>query len=121
MLVMAAKSEVGKWLDKQYLLWQMKAGEKRTWGEFAEWVSVGRGTLDKWSRGDRSPEAESVELLAVKCNDDSIYDIVGIPKPDARYRMLKRIFDEQSENGKNEMIKQAGKWVKRGGGERATS
>jgi hypothetical protein len=98
------KTELGKWLDKQHLLWQMKIGEKKNWGEFADYLGFSRQTLDRWSRGAREPDDDSVELLAIKCEDDDIYEILNIPKPDPRWRLLSKIADVLSEQGMDDLV-----------------
>ncbi len=98
------KSNVGQWLDRQFLLWQTRDGARKTWGEFAEYLGVPRGTLDKWNRGERSPDADSVELLAVKCNDDSIYDLLGLTRPDPGLRQVIKDWPEVADEIRRQVV-----------------
>lgn len=99
------KSNVGQWLDRKYLAWQVAQGESRSIAEFARHLGVSRGTFNKWSSGERSPDAYSVELLARGCQDDEIYDLVGLKRPDPLLRRMTDLFSQLSEKKKLEYLR----------------
>ncbi len=107
-----AKNPVGLWLDKQYIAWQARAGESKTWGEFAAYLGVARGTLDNWSRGSRRPEGANVTVLAEKLGPE-IYDLLGLDRPDARKLIVNQVFEALSEEGKTKAVEELRKLAAR--------
>lgn len=102
-----AKSAVGKWLDRKYIAWQHELGESKTIAEFVKYLGISRASFDKWSNGERMPDPESVRLLAVKCKDYQIYDLVGLPKPSKDMQRLMELFPNLTEEQRRQILELA--------------
>jgi len=98
------KSAVGNWLDKKFVEWQAKEGGRRTVADFVNYLGISRPTFDRWNSGKRIPDERYAELLADKLGDDSIYDAVGLPKPDGSIRVLKKLLPNLTDDEKRKMI-----------------
>lgn len=81
------KGAVGNWLEEQFLAWQHGLKKKQTMTAFADYLGVGRDTLNKWVSGARLPTGESVDMLASKLGPE-IYDLLGIPRPDPLLKIV---------------------------------
>jgi len=89
------KSELGQWLDHQFLQWQISQGGSKTIVEFAEHLGVSRDALYKWMNGKRAPDLEYVEKLADKLGPE-IYDLIGLPRPNEQLQRIRHAWDDLS-------------------------
>ncbi len=80
-----------EWLERQFMAWQISTGQRQTIEKFADYLGVSRGTLNKWMNGDRKPETESVEILALKLGLE-VYDVLGLPPPDEDLFRIKQLW-----------------------------
>ena len=51
---MIKSSDLGQWLDRQFLQWQISQGGSKTVVEFAQYLEVSRDALYKWKSGKRA-------------------------------------------------------------------
>jgi len=86
------KTELGRWLEMQFIKWQMEQGERKTVRGFAAYLEVSLGTLNKWMHGDRAPDLESVQKIATKLGPE-IYDLAGFPRPNSDIERIRQAFE----------------------------
>lgn len=90
------RNELGQWLDRQFLLWQIDQGGRMTVVEFAQYLGVSRVALYKWMNGQRVPDLDCVEKLADKLGPE-IYPLVELPLPDQQLLRIKRSWEALSD------------------------
>ncbi len=66
---------------------------RKTLDEFADHLYVSRSILSLWLSGKRKPGAENVRSLALVLGLE-IYDVLGLPRPDADLHYLTTHWDE---------------------------
>lgn len=96
------KSELGQWLDRQFLHWQMSQGGSKTIVEFAKYLEVSRDALYKWMNGNRLPDLEYVQKISDKLGPE-IYDLAGLPRPNERLQRIKQVWDSLSEEEQEDL------------------
>ena len=94
--------EVAKYLQMEFLDWQVAFEGTRTKDDFAKYLGVAPGTLGHWMNGIRKPDIESVEILAKKLGP-VIYLRAGYLQPDRELRKLVAIWDELDEATKRDI------------------
>lgn len=77
---MREKPPLAKWLDKKYLDWQAKLGERKTLEDFADHLGVSRPLLSFWMNGSREPSEENLIKIAFKLGFQ-VYDVLEIDRP----------------------------------------
>ncbi len=95
------RNELGQWLDRQFILWQIDQGGSMTVEEFAQYLDVSRDALYKWINGQRVPDLECVEKLADKLGPE-VYALVGLPLPNQQLLRIKRSWEDLSEEEQEE-------------------
>jgi hypothetical protein len=88
--MICVKTKVSEWLEKHRTKWQADIGEGRTKQDFANHLGVSINTYKNWDLRGHTPEPHHVELLDRKLDDQTIYDIVGLPRPDPVLRAINR-------------------------------
>lgn len=83
------KKNTAKWIQHQYLTWQLKTGSTRTLKEFHEFLidnrgnlTISRPALSQWMNAERLPDSTGVAILSEKFGPE-IYDLTGRVRPDA--------------------------------------
>jgi hypothetical protein len=79
-------------LEKKFLEWQNKIGERKTVSEFARWLGVKQSSLSTWWSTDTVPSGESVRMLADKLGIE-VYDTLGLPRPDENLFYVQKEWD----------------------------
>jgi transcriptional regulator with XRE-family HTH domain len=69
-----------EFLEKKYLEWQLKEGERKTIVQFAAYIGVSQPILSMWMSGKKRPGMENIKLLA-EIFGDEVYDALGLPRP----------------------------------------
>lgn len=82
-----ADNSVAEWLSRQFLVWQVAQGKRKTLGDFARYLGVKRTTLEKWLYGARVPGRRYADKIAAKLGPE-IYDLLRMPRPDPRLTMV---------------------------------
>ena len=85
---MIKSSDLGQWLDRQFLQWQISQGGSKTAIEFAQYLEVSRDALYKWKSGKRVPDFESIQKLAKKLGSE-IYDVLNLPRPNKHLLLIR--------------------------------
>jgi transcriptional regulator with XRE-family HTH domain len=77
--------EFSEWLTQKYIDWRGDAiGKDRTISEFAQMVGVSQPTMSYWmKKGGKIPRAKSSIQKLVDTFGYEVYDILGLPKPEA--------------------------------------
>lgn len=80
------KQTVWQWLKARFLEFQQDSlrqhGELAKIEEFAAFLGVNRSTLSMHMNDEREPNDDALKNYATKLKNDSIYDVVGKPRPD---------------------------------------
>ena len=84
-----------QFLESKFLEWQQKQGGRRTVADFANWIGVKQSTLSMWWNSGVDPSGESIRLIAKKLGLE-VYDVLGIPRPDADLHYLQQHWDDLS-------------------------
>jgi hypothetical protein len=98
------KTPVSEWLDKHFLKWQMDSGGSKTLVEFAAYLGVSRDSLNNWINRGSKPEPKSVDILASKLDDPTIYELMGLPSPDPRLLAIIGHWGEAPDAAKDEAL-----------------
>lgn len=97
------KTPIAQWLEKHFIKWQSDLGESRTVTDFAAYLGVSRDSLNNWINRGSKPERYSVDILAAKLDDLTIYSLMGLPEPDPRRVIVFGNWDDVSEEIKDEV------------------
>lgn len=89
---------------KRYDEWQKTRTSRRTLSDFADWLGVDKAVLSNWYNAKRIPTGPSVTLLVSKLGP-TVYDALGLQRPDPMLQMLTVIAGDLSEDSKNKLIK----------------
>lgn len=106
----SVSSQIGDWLMKKYLAWQLGEGRKKTLGDFSDYLNVSRDTLNNWLGGRRRPRNESVEVLAAKLGPE-IYDLLGMARPDAGLKLVSRLWDKLTPEQQRRIVQEVGEFA----------
>lgn len=69
------------WLQLKFEEWEKSKGRRRqSYSEFARYLDVTQGSLNRWLIGDNLPDAESIQKLSEKLGYE-IYGVLGIDPP----------------------------------------
>jgi hypothetical protein len=78
---------VGQWLKARFIEFQQDSlkqhGELASIEEFAAFLNMNRSTLSMHMGDEREPNDKALRNYATKLKNDSIYDVLGKPRPDA--------------------------------------
>ena len=85
-----------KWLEKQYIEWQRREGERKTATEFAEWLEIGNATVNQWLNGQARPRPEFAFRLAKRLGLE-VYQQLNLPSPDPRLFKVQMNWDRYTE------------------------
>lgn len=92
------------YLEKTYVEWERAKGARRTLSDFAEFLGVDKAVLSNWINAKRIPTGPSVALLVGKLGP-TVYDALGLQRPDPMLQMLTVVAGDLSEDGKVKLIK----------------
>jgi len=87
---------INKWLQSQFLEWQMQEGELKKLIEFAEYLGVSQSNLSRWINGQANPTGGNVAVLASRLGLE-IYDILGLPRPHPTLQKIIAAWGEMEE------------------------
>lgn len=103
-------TKVKDYFTKAFLNWQNKSGERKTLGEFAEYLGEKISTVSMWMSGDRSPDREKIEKIFELLGPE-IYDALDLPRPDPRLLYIKKHWNETSEDSKKKIAEEVAKFT----------
>jgi transcriptional regulator with XRE-family HTH domain len=91
------------WLEQEFLKWQLNTGGRRQLAEFAEYIGVSKAQISQYINKIRRPSYETVVEIADVLGPKT-YDAAGLARPDPRIGMIIEIYDELTEEEKDEII-----------------
>ena len=100
-----------QFLEVKYLEWQQKQGGRKTVHQFAAWLGVGQSTLSNWWNGERKPQGDYVDKLAMKLGLE-VYDVLGLDRPDPDLHYLQQVWDELSDRERRAIREQVEQYAK---------
>lgn len=71
---------VSDWLNKEFLKWERKSGDRQTYKAFAEYLEVNYRTFSSWINQGSKPAGENLRKVADKLGDE-IYVLLGEEPP----------------------------------------
>lgn len=98
------KSEFSVWIEKKYLEWQIKQGERKSITEFSEWLGFAKSTVVQWMNDQRRPNQENAMILAQKLGMEA-YDKLGLLRPDPLLFSIQANWDILSDSEREEIGK----------------
>lgn len=88
-----SKSYFAEWLEKKFLDWQYLNG-RASMRKFSKWLEIDHALISQMMNGKLNPGPKTLPKLADKFGY-VVYDVVGLPRPDAdeeelirRYRTI---------------------------------
>ena len=96
-------------LERKYLEWQIKIGERKSQAEFAKLIGVSRASLTMWMNGIHLPEHESVEKLATFLGPE-IYDALDLPRPNPYLQKINQVFERLSPEHQQKLSEDAARY-----------
>ncbi len=73
-------TESAKWIEGQYLNWQITQGKRVTLSEFAQFLGISKQLLNNFLTGRRKPTYRVALSMAEKLKADKILEILGYTK-----------------------------------------
>lgn len=104
------KVNISKWLINKYLEWQQKEGSLKSQAEFAEYLGFKPATLSMWMNGKQNPDLHSVDIISAKLGPE-IYEILNIPPPPLFIQKLEAIYDELTDEQRQDLLKKINKII----------
>lgn len=74
-------------LERKFLEWQIKIGQRKSQAEFAKLIGVSRAAFTMWLNGDHLPDRESAGKLGAYLGPE-IYDALELPRPNPLLQAL---------------------------------
>ncbi len=94
------------WFEQKYIDWLSKRGKRGSIREFAELLGVDQKLVANWMRGDRKPGPDYADKIAIFLNYDlTIYDLLGLPRPDKQLLKIKALWPNMNERERSEVGK----------------
>lgn len=101
------------WIDRQFVLWQAKEGERKTIQDFAAYLGISRPLLNMWMNGNRRPGTENIKILEEVFGQE-VYDALGLPRPNPYLQVAVQkwefISEEAQERIAREIAEEAAKY-----------
>lgn len=89
-IITLMKTEFTQYLFNKFLAWQSQQGGSRTQKEFAQYLGIGYIAFNQAFNGDRPPSKTMVTKLAEVFDDETVYDLAGMVRPDPRLEFVQR-------------------------------
>jgi hypothetical protein len=70
-------NKTSTWLNQKFLQWQQAEGERKTIGDFAQYLCVGEAALGHWMNGRRDPSFKNAVAISGKLKDPEILELLG--------------------------------------------
>lgn len=84
---MTTKLSFPEWFERQFLIWQLKQGKRKSLRAFAEHLGYDHAIVVHWMKGRRKPNPAHALELARHLGLD-IYDTLGYERPDETYFLV---------------------------------
>ncbi len=78
---------VKDWLNQKFDEWEKAQGRKQSYYAFARYLEVGQTGLAQWMIGSGAPSGDDLLNVAKKLGPE-VYDILGLPRPNAEVQRL---------------------------------
>jgi hypothetical protein len=73
-----------EWFEKQFLIWQLKVGRRKSLRAFAEHLGYDHAVVVRWMKGTRKPNSGHAFELA-RFLGLEVFDVLGHERPDETY------------------------------------
>jgi len=93
-------------LERKFLEWQIKIGERKSQAALAKLIGVSRTSLTMWMNGTHFPDKESVDKLADFFGMD-IYDALDMPRPNPYLQKINQLFERLSPEHQQKLAEDA--------------
>lgn len=71
-----------QFLERKFLEWQTREGERKTVGEFAKYLGFAQSTISMWWTGKNTPTDETILRRLADRLGLEVYDALGLDRPD---------------------------------------
>ncbi len=78
-------------LNQKYFEWQQAEKQRKTMGEFADYLGIKQSTVSMWYSG-QNPSLENIKKLAAKLGFE-VYDVLALPRPDENLAYITQHWD----------------------------
>ncbi len=78
---------VKDWLNQKFVEWERAQGHKQSYYAFSRYLDVSQSGLGQWMIGGGVPSGDDLLNIANKLGAE-IYDILGLPRPNAEVQRL---------------------------------
>ncbi len=78
---------VKDWLNQKFIEWERAQGHKQSYYAFSRYLEVSQSGLGQWMAGSGAPSGDDLLNIANKLGVE-IYDILGLPRPNAEVQRL---------------------------------
>ncbi len=78
---------VKDWLNQKFIEWEKAQGHKQSYYAFSRYLEVSQSGLGQWMVGNGVPSGDDLLNIAKKLGAE-IYDILGLPRPNAEVQRL---------------------------------
>ncbi len=75
------------WLNQKFTEWEKAQGHKQSYYAFARYLEVSQSGLAQWMVGGSVPSGDDLLSIAKKLGPE-IYEILGLPRPNAEVQRL---------------------------------
>jgi transcriptional regulator with XRE-family HTH domain len=83
------------YINREYINWMSRQGERKTISEFAKYLDVNQGDLSHWLNGTRAPKGGTLAKVARALGPDA-YQAAGQPEPMPDSPILRRTLRNMS-------------------------
>ncbi len=80
-------ANVKDWLNQKFVEWERAQGHKQSYYAFARYLEVSQSGLGQWMIGNGVPSGDDLLNIAKKLGAE-VYDILGLPRPNAEVQRL---------------------------------
>lgn len=78
---------VKDWLNQRFAEWEKTQGGRQSYYAFARYLEVSQSGLSQWMTGGSVPAGDDLLAIAGKLGPE-IYDVMGLPRPNAEVQRL---------------------------------
>ncbi|MFC1879468.1 helix-turn-helix domain-containing protein [Chloroflexota bacterium] len=117
---MITVSDIGGWLERMFLAWQVREGKRRSMTAFAEYLNKSQSYINMVMNGKRSPSIDVAREWAEITGDFEILDIMGLARLDPQLAELQARYDAAVKAGADvgDLLDVIDNWLMEQGAER---
>lgn len=99
-----------EYLEKKFLEWQLKEGERKTTTQFAAYIGVSQPLLSMWLSGAKRPGRINIEILAEIFGQD-VYDALGEQRPNPYQQRANQNWEYLPEERQKQIAEEAERYA----------